>query len=869
MSYQSDINNQYYAISGEDVLAVLQALDSDAYAGTGTGKTTDATRIGGAIGSFDGNMKVYVNGEIYDLKNTHSNNSAQYVHSKTGYSNTFGKIYNSKYTFNVLDVIAIAKAAGYDNEAIKDALNKNYRADVPKDSKDTFKSQRDFRAQEWTAERVANLNSSTGPAYDSLKQWLDINYPGAIVETTLDPKGNKYHYRIKVGDQYIDIDDPTGKTYTNAELDKNVKQNGAVANVLQNQTAQNNLVTNAAAGRAAFEKLKTNLHNGATAETNFDLTPDEYKTLTVALPDFEKQVITNGVVNSAWLDQMGAALTQQTPNTFEGSTLDQAGDSKSYMAAARDSIAAGSELRKSEFDRTASIVQELKSSPELYRAVMDQVNADAHQNTITGQRASNLGKAVQSAAAEGLPSKAAEALEQLASAGSDSLAGQERTEGYNKLVEALTGYTNQQLSKMHTDQTIAADEVSKLGILVNNLLNGMDAEAAQATRDKQDEVTRVTNAGKVIAADKEAASAESIAKNNALTKSDADIADLIAKYAGDSSTNNTNVFGKIAGSSSADAMLDKLAGIPVDNGAIETDRFVDTPALRVNPELIDPNKHYIDESVYNKLINDPAYADILTKEAFDKYTKVQSADELASLYGLDYLKNIDTTTDMFTDYAEQANKASDRMLSQAQRAYLSALAAGDAQTIDALTKLTRIAGAPKQNLLNASALAQQFAQQQKDAAVGTKLATVAQQQRAANAKQIADAKLAGKNAWTSWLGSGNPSKDNGLYAAVTQGLTNTSGALGLYSDLQNKGMANQTINNNLISDAIKTTNDVRTDLATSITGLNSAGKVNNIGNSATANTTKLNIDTAQQQLDDFIKQNDPSKKYVNQTKPKN
>lgn len=842
MSYQSDINDKYYAIGIADAFAVLKALDPNATAGTGAGKTNNPNQISSpaVAGSLDGNLKLTVGGHTYDLKNTHAALSKQSV-----YSSTIGNVDN--HIYNVYDVVAIAKAAGYDNQAIADALNANYKATI-KDldsSSDTFKSQYTFRAASWDAERVANFNSTTGPAYDSLKKWLDVNYPGAIVETTLDTAGNKYHYRIRIGDLWVDIEDPGGKEYTPAFLDKNVKQNGAVANVLQNQTAQNNLVTNAQSNQKLLDALKNNIASGAAAKTNFDLSDEDYKALTVAFPDFEKQIVSNGVINSKWIDDMGKQLTQQTPTTFEGATLEE------FIANAQNSNTAGSDIRKAEFDKAASVLQQLKSNPDVYKAVMEQFNVDTHQNTVAGQRAANVAKAAQAVSTEG-PAKVAESLAQLATVGSDSLTDAERADIYKNLTTALNTYTNQQLNKAHADQTFAADEASKLGVMISNILGAIGAEESAASRHLQDETSRVNNETDLRNAAYAAEGAESQAKNNVYTGANQTVKDAIDGLLTSDSDN----------SAASEVLKQYITGKDA-NGKPVTGMYADSSgaaALRVNPDLIDPNKHYIDETVYNQIINDPAYKEILTQEAFDKYTTALSAGEMADKYGLEYLKDINSTVNKFTDFADQANKASDRVLTQAQRAYLSALAAGDAQTIQSLTKLAGTAGAPKQNLLNASALSQQFAQQQKDVAVGTNLIKNAQAQRAANAKQIADATAAGRESWLNWLGSGNPTKDNGLYAAVTQGLTNTSANLGSYTDLVNAGMKHQTINNNLIGDAVRTSNDALTELATSLTGINSSGKVNNITNSGLSNQLKAEIDVRKQQLQSIIDQNDPTKK---------
>lgn len=825
MSYQSDINNKYYAISWADALAVLQTLDKNASAGTGMFNTKDINATHNVLGTFDGNVTLTVNGQTYDLKNTHAYNSSQAV-----YSNNVAA--NDSVPYNLYDVVAIAKAAGYDNRAIADALNEHYKTNIKTliNSKDTFKSQREFRARFWTPERVAEFNSTTGPAYDSLKQWLDDNYPGAIVETTLDPEGNRYHYRIRVGDQWVDIEDPAGRSYTEAELDNKVKQNGAVANVLQNQTAQNNLIANAEKGKAALEQLAKNIASGATAETNFNLSDDDYKALTVAIPDFEKQIANNAVIDSSWIKDMGDRLTQEFPDTYEGAGL------KKYLDTAQASNNAGTALRQAEFDKTASIVQELKSNPDVYRAVMEQFNTDAHQNLTAGQRAANLGKAVQAAHTEVLPSKAAESLEQLASAGADSLSGQQRTELYDNLVGGTSAYTEQQLNKLRADKNTEANEVANLGTVVKDWLVAMGVEEDRARRFVNDEISRSNTETEKRKAAANAASATSIEKNSAYVGADQTIADMIKDLAGTGNANNVNA---------------------IDTALKESKKpdFIDTGYTVVDPKLVDPNQQYLDESVYNKVIADPdsKYKSILSQEAFDKFTKAQSVDELAELYGLEYLKDIDNVSNMFTDYAKQANKASDRMLSQAQRAYLSALAAGDTQTIDALTKLAGTASAPKQNLLNASALTQQLAQQQKDAAIGTKLITAAQQQRAANAKQIADATNQGRTAWTNWLGSGDPNKDNGLYSSMMQGFTNNSNALNEYSNLLGSAMKHESNINSLISDAANATNKNLTDLSTTLTGNNAAGAVSNIKQSAIANNLKKGIAVQNKSLEDIIK----------------
>ena len=854
MAYWNDINGRYEAISPQDAFAVLKALDSKAVAGNGSYETNDPSMAHDAIGRLDQNMKVTVNGITYDIKNVHNYDDSKYVYSHTAYKGSTDAIEAraTRTVFNVFDVIAVAKAAGYDDESIANALNNHYRVkEIPKDAKNSFSSdaQIDFRTKEWDAGRVAYWGGNTTDAAKSLQKWVDENYKGAKVITTLDPEGNVYHYQIQYKDaagkwHKVGVENPEGTTYTTTELDT-IKASGVGA-ALQNQIENNNLVVNAESNLKLLDELKKNIASGADATTNFDLSDADYKALTVAFPDFEKQIVSNGVINSKWIDDMGKQLTQQTPTTFEGATLEE------FIDNAQNSNAAGSDIRKAEFDKAASVLQQLKSNPDVYKAVMDQFNVDTHQNTIAGQRAANVAKAAQAASTEGLPSKAAESLAQLATVGADSLSDAERADIYKNLTTALNTYTNQQLNKAHADQTFAADEASKLGIMISNILGAIGAEESAANRHLQDETSRVNRETALRDAAYKAEGAESQAKNNVYTGTNQTVKDAIDGLLTSDSDN----------SAAAEVLKQYITGKDA-NGNPVTDMYTDSSgaeALRVNPDLIDPNKHYIDETTYNRIINDPAYKEILTQEAFDKYTTALSAGEMADKYGLEYLKDVNSTVNKFTDFADQANKASDRVLTQAQRAYLSALAAGDVQTIQSLTKLAGTAGAPKQNLLNASALSQQFAQQQKDVAVGTNLIKNAQAQRAANTKQLADATAAGRESWLNWLGSGNPSKDNGLYAAVTQGLTNTSANLGSYSNLVDAVMKHQTINNNLISDSVKASNDALTELATSMTGINSSGKVNNITNSGLSNQLKTEIDVRKQQLQSIIDQNDPTKK---------
>lgn len=827
MSYQSDINNKYYAISATDAFAVLKALDSKALAGTGSAVTNETKYVDLATGGLDGNLKIKVNGTYYDLKNTHAYLSNQRVYSNNAVGWTSSS--STSQIYNLYDVVAIAKAAGYDNEAISNALDDNYKADIKTliDAKDTFKSQREFRAKPWTPERVAELNSTTGPAYDSLKNWLDDNYPGAVIETTLDPLGNKYHYRIRVGNQWVDIEDPDGKEYTPAFLDKNVKQNGVVANVLQNQIEANNQAINSERYLDILNKFEKNIASGANAKTNFDLTDADYKALKVLLPDLDDHVAANGVIDSKWVSTIGDRLTQQLPSTYEGDSLSE------FMKSAQDGNDAGTLERQAALDKASSVIQKFKSNPELYNAIASQLNTDAYRKTTAGQTAANIGKVAQEVDNSGASAKAVESLAALADAGAEGLAGTERSEIYGRDTKALSDYTDTQLSKLSTDQQLNSIEVDKLRQIVEDYLTAMGVEEARARRFVQDEISRADSYADIRKANANAESAESIEKNKVYVGSDKNIVDLLDQLLADNSADHTKAFDKV----------DEVSG---------GKKYTDTGALRVNPNLVDPNKQYLDESVYDKVIADAdsKYKNILTQEAFNKYTKAPTLDDLADSYGLDYLKSVDSTIDKFTEAAGKANEASDRMLTQAQRAYLSALAAGDAKTIEALTQLAGTASAPKQNLLNASTLAQQFAQQQKDAAVGTELVANAQQQRATNAKQLAEAESAGREAWKNWLGSGDSNKDKGLYSSFMQGAANSTNALDYYNKLLQEGMKYESNINNLISDAAQATNKNLTDLATTFTGLNSSGLVSNIANSAEANALKNSIAVKKQAIYD-------------------
>jgi hypothetical protein len=391
----------------------------------------------------------------------------------------------------------------------------------------------------------------------------------------------------------------------------------------------------------------------------------------------------------------------------------------------------------------------------------------------------------------------------------------------SNLINALGGYTEQQLNKMNADQRLNSVYVNNLVTAAGLADIASQSYQAELNRKANDEEARSNNETSLRQTKNDAESAQSIARNEAAVKADADSANTLTNLLGNNGTDISGVVSALQGDGT---------------------KYIDSAGTVVRPQYDKAN--YVNETTRDIIAE--GVKNVLTSESFNRLTQDVNAKQLADDYGVGYLKNIDDTVDKYTEFANQANAESDRVFNQAQRAYLASIAAGDAKTAEQLVRLAQTAGTSQRNLINASALSNQFAQQRANSNVGDTLLQDQKIQQANNQGTITDAQQKGRDAWKNWLGSGLDN-ENTLYSAQQTGQTNASAASGAYSSLAGTGMNAQKNQNDIISQLNNVSNKNYTALANTYTGNNAAGASSNIYGSQTANATK-NALAAQKKL---------------------
>ena len=541
-----------------------------------------------------------------------------------------------------------------------------------------------------------------------------------------------------------------------------------------------------------------------TAKQNYNLTKEDYENIKVALPDLSTQQITSLIKNSGWAQNILDGVDTELGNdTIQGLALED------YMSYADDANEAQGDIAKSKIQKQRdALLTQIKNDPELYKNIMTQFHKDTNEGVVTGKRAAN----VKDVAGEANKSYT-EAADTLYSELS-KLPEEQRTAVYENLLGGLSGYTSQQINAMNNQANADANAITNLISVLKLADQGIQSENAMAARALQDAIDRSTNYANLKGAEYEAKG------NSSSAGSDAKLQTLL---------NATDTIAGIQSTNKANEGKEGYKPIPISAVTLTAPNY--GSGTIVKPELLNPEDYYISEELYQRLI-DNGLGDYLTQEAFDKYTTAPTQEELAKQYGLEYLLSPSATQDIITGYATDANEQSNRAFNDAQRAYISALAAGDVKTANQLTKMAQTAGASKQNVYGSAALAGSFAQQQKNAAVGNNLQQDYITQRANNNLQIANAKRQGAELWNSWVGSG-ADNENSFNRAYNKFGSNAAQSRDAYTGLYTRGMQSESNFNDLISQGVRTTNTNLSNLAARLTAINSNNAASNTRNAST------------------------------------
>lgn len=665
-------------------------------------------------------------------------------------------------SYNWYDLTAAAKAAGYSYEAIAKA----WQASGHKIGNDN-----------WTAQAVEEFNSTT--ASEQLYQYLATRgYADVSVETHLKPNGKGYDYYVTYTDSkgnksYFPVPGPTnGQMYDNELEIQNAVGPGTTVGVgldnavqnYQTQQTQQQTISNAKKGITAIDTALGVDKDGnpvGDGKGIFKSGTDARVTLAKG-PDTSTQVVGNQA-NDFFTDKnLGTDVMSLNTQSNGGANYDAW---KSDIQAQKD---ATTKKTDTQIEKTKSaLLSAIQNDDELYKAV----SALLQSSDPIGRKA---GAALSTAqeANKGYKKTADDSNEQLS-----GLAAEQRQALYDADKTGLEGYVKQQLDQMMSalrDESNKADAFTTLASMIAGAIN---AEIAQMTRQTKDEISK---------ADSE--TAKSITGNNVLTTDASDtgsfLTEYISKYVGE----DVDLETVLKGIADSKTQLD-LSDVPKSS-------FKEIP--------------YIDETTLARLQQDPILKEIFSEDYYKKVMSSKNEKDLADEYGIGFLIDSDGDADksedfvkMYTDFAKGANAASDKTFNAAQKAYLSALAAGDVKTIQQLTKLADTASAPKSNLYGASALAAQFSQQRQNSNVADSQAYDRVLQQAANDELLAKSKTEGKTSWTSYMGDGNTTTGSSLRGGEVLSGENKNKYGAGYGVIFDAGMKDQSS----INDNISTVND--------------------------------------------------------------
>lgn len=784
----------------------------------------------------------------------HTGNDGKNVYSGTIHNTTRNKTF-----YNLYDLIASAKANGATNTDIATALNTAYNT------------------TDWNANTVKDYNTKTTAYTEQLQKYLTQNYSefDPYVTVRMNKTGTDYEVYVAYKDPtnnnklvYTKVNEPSAgrnseykpdeinniigslkatsnglslpelstqisnKNTVNTQLANNKAASDAINDLLgkpnNDQSALDNI--NSLLGENSNKQSEINsalsslTNTAGTAKTNYNLSDADRQAMVALMPDQSTQKVGNAVNDSSWIDNLGKDLGSTNAVTFKGRNLQE------HLNNAQVGNDALDEYIKAYFNKANdNLLTDLKSkdTAALIKALNQQQQSDLRNNVVAGQMTANAGNVTQQANATA--KEAADKLYESLVGSDNSLPAQQREGVYQNLVDAITNYTTQQLSQMNADQQNFSTDVAQLTSAAQSIQDLINAEMMKANREASDERTRAGIAQSDIISANDTAAALSRSQDQASSQAARDVANKLTSLISDSA--NQDITGALK------TLLDNVKSGAYDNST----------ATKVTHDYTNFADH-IDETTYNRLINS-GIMDFLTQDAYNRYTTSKNAAELADAYDVEYLTNQNATIGLFEEAAKQANEASDKTFNAAQRAYISAIAAGDAVTAQQLTRLANSAGMAQRELYNTQSALNQLTQQQNNRTVGNSMAQDRAMQQATNKKQLADANATGANSWTQWNGQAGD-YENSLYSAQKVSGQNAAAGKDAYSVIAGAGLGSQSNWNNLVSEQNNESNRLISDAAKAITANNATNAASNIITSATNKSTKLGLKTQQQVLKD-------------------
>lgn len=716
-------------------------------------------------GFFDSNNNIKLNGVTYKLKN---------------YS-------TSRIVYNLYDVVAVSKAAGYSNDEIDAALTTLYNSAAGQKSSFAEKFLADYKPIQDAAARTgsvaAYMSKNTVPSIGAIADEINKNNPNAdaYIETKLNQDGVTYTYTLT----YTNPID--GKTYAVAINPDEVglQGDGSIDEATKNSWyAQNGLNEVFEQHRMLDENTKAEIELSAdalkalTSIDGYDKAPTN-KTIAESELDF--------IRNSApTTDNLNAHNKFKNYNIYEAILKDfnvdpsnNGGKLKTSSLKAIQSLTdiidaerKGVTLRNVDTEK-ALLLEQIRNDPELYRAVTSQLRSDAAAGTIAGQRAANIG--AQTAAADSTYDESASKLYNKLFAGEGgSLADATRESVASNQAAALDTFINSKLSTMSSD--VAAEERAStdLETLIKGGITALNTDSTVFKDDTEKAAALVQGYVKdqirnaIAEAESKGESVELALENVAKTLG------LGLDMLADASSKGLTL------SETIDYISDSIAGNLMSDDYSKGINYgiVNTPDIHTSEK--EKNNEYdtfVEDSPLWAVLKDP-----------NKWTQNMTEQEFAAKYGLEDWITKEGVQAQYEDIARNANRESNQVFNAAQRAYIAAVTAGDAKTAEQLTRLAASAVGSKSNLYIASALANQFQQQSDASATGRQLATDYQNQQSNNLATIAQYGRLGQDKFNQFYGVAGDNNANSFLNQYDRSQAAKTANRGHLSSLANEKM---------------------------------------------------------------------------------
>lgn len=509
-----------------------------------------------------------------------------------------------------------------------------------------------------------------------------------------------------------------------------------------------------------------------TAQTNVDYSNGKLNVITPQAL-IKDDTILNAVENSN-AKSFFKSLQQESKDEIDTAALEELMSAAGIIA---ENVEDATDLQTKK--STKALLKQIKQDPTLYNAIVSQLRGDAAAGVTAGDSVANI---LNTAAEANASYKAAadKINEQFGGAGQDSIAAQTRNTVAGALASGYNTYTEQQIAALGR----------MIGLKEADLANFITAvESAQA------------GMGYEVAADERAS-------NKALT--DAEIKAALQGAKSDAAANA--IINAISTTSGVVGSTTPVSNVTGGEAALN---------YKV-PDYIAQTISNLDSKTYQDLV-DSGLIDWILNKGYKRFANNETESKLAKQFGLSDLVTDGAVEKKYAEFQTQANRASDRTLTNAQKAYLTAIAAGDTKTADQLTRLAETASTSKANMYNAGAVANQYKQQVNNANVSNDLMYDRQIQALANSSALAQSKINAAAQRKAWGGNGNDvSGTTTLGGAFNRYKTDGATANAAIGDLYNSAIGGVSSINDVSQSNVNSANKAKADLRNKILNNNAA-----------------------------------------------